>query len=225
MLLVLLAPLRFEAQMPKGLPGRDSYAVREANPDEPCRFAAEYQRIRSNKSDPRVAYVEVEELVQEEPLGFAARCRQISEQTEDGLTVFDRARGFLHLIFGEPRIGTALTYFAGTGKQFGVMLYSKRWDTEFETRALVWRDGAWQDVSSQLLAPLRLAANDYVIAPQYGRTFRVLRWDGDTFRHRGWFTWTGTKFAPVADGAARKSWRCPDSFRYFEPAARRIYCQ
>ncbi|HET6421163.1 MAG TPA: hypothetical protein VFG19_13465, partial [Geobacteraceae bacterium] len=60
--------------------------------------------------------------------------------------------------------------------------------------------------------------------PQYGRTARVLTFDGARFHHKLWLTWDGTKFTA---STARKmpGWRCPDSYRYFSPSERKQYCQ
>jgi hypothetical protein len=226
-LLTCAIALAAPAQMPRGLPGRDSYAIREIKPNEPCRFAAEYQKIKANKADPRVAYVETEAIVAagEAQVGFDGQCRVISQQTEDGIVVFDRLRGFLHIFAGDAKINTALAYFAGAKGSPGVTLYVKRWDDEWKTFVLAWSDGKWRNVTEQYLGPLKLDPQDYLVAPQYGRTIRVLRWDGARFRHQRWLTWDGRSFQPLDEKTGRATWRCPESYRYFDPADRAAYCQ
>lgn len=211
------------AQMPPGLPNRDSYAIREVDPAAPCRFEAEYRKIRAQKSDPRVAYLELEELAvpdKDDRIGFDARCKQIAEQTEDGLTIYDRSRGYLHLIFGSPSISVSLAYFAP-----GVILYVSRWDEEWRSFAFAWRDGKWLDVTKEYLGMLNLRTDDLLIVPQYGRTLRVLTRTGDAFKHRQWLTWDGRRFQALDAKTGRATWRCPDSFRYFESTERAQYCR
>lgn len=215
------------AQMPRGLPGRDSYAIREVNPKEPCRFAAEYEKVKGNKSDPRVAYVETNAIVaaDEAPTGFDGQCRVIAEQTEDGVVVFDRPRGFLHIFAGDSKINTALAYFRGTKGALGVTLSVSRWDDEWKSFVLAWVNGKWQDVTKKYLEPLKLAPEDYLVVPQFGRTIRVLRWDGERFAHKQWLTWNGQSFQALDDKSGRATWRCPESYRYFAPSERGAYCR
>jgi len=217
------------AQMPPGLPGRDSYAIRKVDPKAPCRFAGEYKKVQGNKTDPRVAYIEVEKLTLEagdEPDGMSARCKEIAEQTEDGIAVFDAARGYLQLIAGSPVINTTLAYFApAAGKGYGVMLYVARWDDDWKTFVFAWRDGAWRDATKEYLGPLGLGKDDLPLPPQYGRTMRVLTKDGETFRHKQWLRWDGGKFVVEKAGAGKAAWRCPDGIRYFEAGERKVYCR
>lgn len=215
------------AQMPPGLEGRDSYAIRTINMSEPCRFDAEYRRIEANKSDPRVAYIEGEPVVgrDDEAQGIDVRCRAISEQFEDNITFFDQKNGYLHLVFGAPVIADTLAYFAGNTPEDSVMLYTARWDDEWQTYAMQFRDGRWQSVGDRYLRPLHIESSDLVILPQFGRTFRVLHWDGERFIHKNWLTWTGTEFSLITAETAKKSWRCPESIRYFEPEERAQYCE
>lgn len=211
------------AQMPPGLPGRDSYGIRKIDPSKPCRFEAEYRKIRAQKSDPRVAYLELEELAvpdKDERIGFEARCKQVAEQTEDGITTFDKARGYLHLIFGSPVVSTSVVSFAP-----GVILYVSRFDDEWKTFAFAWRDNRWLDVTGEYLGPLKLRATDLLLLPQYGRTIRVLTRSGESFRHKQWLTWDGRQFKTLDAQLGKATWRCPDSFRYFEPNDRVQYCR
>jgi hypothetical protein len=226
-LLAFALALTAVPQMPRGLPGRDSYAIRKVNPNEPCRFAAEYQKIKADKTDPRVAYIETESIVaaDEAQVGFDGQCRVISQQTEDGIVVFDRLRGFLHIFAGDAKINTALAYFAGAKGSPGVTLYVNRWDDDWKIFVLAWIDGKWRDVTANYLGPLNLAPEDYLVAPQYGRTIRVLRRDGDRFRHQRWLTWDGRSFQPLDEKTGRSTWRCPESYRYFHPADRAVYCR
>jgi hypothetical protein len=219
MLAILAAMIAVvNAQMPPGLPNRDSYAIRKIDPSAPCRFEGEYRKIRSQKTDPRVAFLELEDFVvadKDERVGFEARCKQLAEQTEDGIVVFDKARGYLHLVFGSPVISTSLAYFSP-----GVMLYVSRADDEWNAFAFAWRDGKWVDVTKEYLGPLNLASDDLLILPQYGRTLRVL----NAFRHKQWLTWDGKRFKPLDAKTGKATWRCPDGLRYFEPKQRAQYC-
>lgn len=214
-------------QMPPGLAGRDSYAIRKVDPKAPCRFAAEYERIKGTKTDPRVAYIEADALVagEDDPLGFEARCRQLSGQTEDGIVFHDRPRGFLHLIFGSPRINTQVAYFAGTGGAHGVMLYVARWDDESKAYALGFRGGQWRDVTAEFLGPLRLQPEELLLLPQYGRTVRVLKHKDDGLVHSRYLSWNGRALVALPAKTGKASWRCPETYRYWEPAERAVYCR
>ncbi|HUQ90518.1 MAG TPA: hypothetical protein VM120_02475, partial [Bryobacteraceae bacterium] len=146
--------------------------------------------------------------------------------TEDGVVTFDPARGYLHLIFGSPVIGATVAYFAPVNpKEFGVILYGSRWDEEWKTFAFAWRGNKWLDVTREYLGALNLKSDDLLVLPQYGRTLRVLTRAGEAFRHKQWLAWDGLQFKPLDAKAGRAGWKCPDSFRYFEPRERAQYCR
>jgi hypothetical protein len=215
------------AQMPPGLHGVDHYAIRKIDESEPCKFEREYYRIRSKKSDPRVAFIDLHPLVHkgEAPLDFQDLCAAVSQQSEDGVVVFDRRHAFLHLLFGdEATVSDAITYFSGPSKSPGVILYVTRRDIDWRSYIFEYRNNKWKDVTDQYLGPFHLGKKDYVVAPQYGRTARVLTFDGTRFHHKLWLTWDGTKFTA---STTRKipGWRCPDSYRYFAPSEREQYCR
>jgi len=224
--LVIFATLS-HAQMPPGIPGVDHYAIRKIKENEPCKFEREYYRIRSKKSDPRVAFIDLHPIVHkgEAPLGFQDLCDAISEQSEDGVVVFDQQRAFLHLLFGdEATISDAIAYFSSKSNSPGIILYVTRIDIDWQAFVFEYRNNKWKDVTAQYLGPFHLGKHDYIVVPQYGRTARVLTFDGARFHHKLWLTWDGTKFTA---STARKmpGWRCPDSYRYFSPSERKQYCQ
>lgn len=213
--------------MPPSLPGIEHYAIRKINENAPCKFENEYRRIKSKKTDPRVAFIDLHPLVHkgEAPLGFDGLCSVVSQQSEDGVVVFDRNHAFLHLLFGDQAIvGDAITYFSSSTRSFGVMLYVTRYEEDWSAYVFEFRNNKWIDVTAQYLGPFHLGKKDYIVAPQYGRTARVLTYDGKQFHHKMWLTWDGTKFNA---SSAKKvpGWRCPDSYRYFSPSERRQYCQ
>lgn len=215
------------AQMPPGLPHRDSYAIRKIDPAAPCSFEAEYKKIQTKKSDPRVAFVEVESPVNDgAEISFPGLCKAVSQQTEDGLVTYDAPHGFLQIISGMAVNNTAVAYFAGDGGAPGVMLYVRRMDDEWNNFVLAYREGKWKDVSKEYLGSFALTDKDYLVVPQYGRLIRVLRYDGTKFVHRDWLTWNGKQFVKTTAADAKKvGWRCPDTYRYFEPAERGQYCK
>jgi hypothetical protein len=214
------------AQMPKGLPGLPYYAVRKDKPNLPCTFEPVYKRIKSNKTDPRVAFIDLYPIIHanEAPVGFYGLCTAISQQGEDNLVVFDKVHAFLHILWGDPTISQTITYFSGTHKLTGVILSVTRFEDDWHSYVFEYRDSKWYDVTKRYLGPFNLSREDYIVVPQYGRTARVLTFDGMRFRHKLWLTWDGTKFTA---STARKmpGWRCPDSYRYFDPSERKQYCQ
>ena len=157
---------------------------------------------------------------------FRDLCLIISDQTEDTNAFFDKAREFLHIIWGESSVNEALSYFAGASSTPGVILYMKRYGSEFQPFVFAYRNDEWRDLTKDYLGPFHLAPNDYIVVPQYGRTARVLTFDPEkqTFHHKLWLHWTGLKFE--AETAKPKDWRCPDSYsRYFTPEDRRQCCE
>ena len=72
--------------------------VSDVDPDAPCQFGPVYERISEDKSDPRVAFIEVSPFVHVSPKqSFRDLCHEISDQSLDTHALFDKARGFLPL--------------------------------------------------------------------------------------------------------------------------------
>jgi len=209
------------------------FIVRKVNPNAPCKFAPEYKLIQGNKTDPRVAYIELAKFVNDDqPLTFRYLCDVIAEQTEDTHVLFDKARGFLQLVTGQELVNDALAYFSGTKSNPGVVLYVKRSDTEFHSFVFTYADQKWQNVTERYLGHLHLQKYDYIVVPQYGVTARVLTIDpkadpdaeAGKFHHKMWLRWDGEKFQKVSEKPA--DWRCPDTYsRYFDANARSQYCR
>jgi hypothetical protein len=213
--LLLLLAIAACAQMPKGLPNRDSYAIRAIKEGEPCRFAAEYERVKGNKRDPRVAFVEIgEKLEGETGLDFDAFCRLVSDQAEDSIATYDAKNGFFQMMTGRADVNWAVASFGG---QPGVVMLVKREAGEWRTWVFEFVGGQWQDVTARLWK-----SKHYPLLPQYGRTIRLLQGIAvERPRHAGWLSWNGKAFV-TASGAG---WRCPDSYRYFAPSERAAYCR
>jgi hypothetical protein len=230
----LAVPSKAQTQKkPEAPASKDNpFIIRHTDPNAACKFAAEYKLIEGNKNDPRVAYIELDKFVSpENESTFSSLCDTISGQTEDTHVLFDKAHGFLHLVTGQEVVNSALAYFAGGAGKPGVILYVKRFDTDFHSFVFTYADRKWQNVTERYLGPLHLQKNDFIIVPQYGRTARVLaidpKADPDTaagkFHQKLWIRWTGDKFEPAAKPA---DWRCPDSYNRFFPAADRAqYCR
>ncbi len=209
------------------------FIVRKVDPHAPCKFAAEYKLLERNKTDPRIAFIELSKFVSpEEQLTFHYLCDVISEQTEDTHVIFDKSHGFLQLVTGQELVNDALAYFSGTKPNPGVILYVKRSDTEFHSFVFTYADQKWQDVTERYLGHLHLQKYDYIVVPQYGLTARVLtidpKADSDTeagkFHHKMWLHWNGERFEKVNEKPS--DWRCPDVYsRYFEASARAQYCR
>lgn len=216
--LLLLAALSLCAQMPKGLPGRDSYAIRTLKEGEACRFAADYAKAKSNKQDPRVAFVEIATLLEGEGgLGFDDFCRLVSDQAEDSIATYDAKNGFFQVMTGRADINWAVAAFSGTPGQPGIIMLVRREAEDWQTWIYRHSGGQWQNLTAQLWK-----SPHYPVLPQYGRTIRLMRGLADNQpRPAGWLTWNGQRFVP----ASSASWRCPDSYRYFEPARRAPYCR
>ena len=195
-------------------------------PEPPCSFAPEYHRIQSNKSDPRVAFMEIKLVITpgSEESDLYGLCAEVSGQTPDTVPLFDRAHGYMQLLTeGEPEVANeAIAYFS-TPNDSGVMLYAEMFDTKFQSFVMAYRDKRWEDVTAQYLGPFHITKKDYIIVPQYGRTARVLTYDGDRYKHKLWLTWTGTKFEEAPGKPA--GWRCPDGYRYFRAEDRAQLCQ
>ena len=206
----------------------DPFVVRKVDLNAPCTFASEYRRIKNKKSDPRVAFIELRNLVHAEfdplPFDFSDLCKVISEQTEDGVVFYDGSRAFFQVIWGESEVNEAVTYFSDRANTPGVVLYVNRVDTIYRAFVFTYADNRWHDVTAQYLGPFHLGKKDYIVVPQYGRTARVLTYDGKQFHHKMWLTWDGTKFN-ASTAKKMPGWRCPDSYRYFAPSERRQYCQ
>ena len=227
LLFIELPPAHGSGEKPKGLP-TDHFAIRKLDEHAPCRFVSEYRRIRSNKTDPRIAYIDLSPVVHAGEAtdgNFNSLCKDIAQQTEDGVVFFDRNNAFLQLIWGDEGIvNDAIAYFSGPSKSPGVILYVTRRDIDWRPYVFEYRNDKWKDVTNKYLGPFRLNKSDYIVVPQYGRTARVLTHDGMRFHHKLWLTWDGTKF--VASTAKKvPGWRCPDSYRYFDPSERRQYCR
>jgi hypothetical protein len=223
--LFLLNTALVNAQMPPSISG-DTYIIRKDKPG-PCKFASVYQRIKSKKSDPRVAYIELYNLVHanEAPSSFYSLCTSISEQAEDNVVVYDRAHAFLHILWGdEADINDAVAYFSSTTKTPGIILFVTRYAEDWRAFVFIYEHKKWNDVTAKYLGQLQLGKRDYIVVPQYGHSARVLSYHGNRFHHKMWLTWDGKKFTP---STAKKmpGWRCPDSYRYFAPSERKQYCQ
>lgn len=215
------------AEMPDGLPNRDSYAVRKTD-GGPCRFRSEYEKLKNNKKDPRVAYLETGSLLNGDVHASAleSRCLSLAQQNEDTIAYFDGKNGFLQLIHGEPFINESLAYFSGKAGAYGVMLYVSRDDDEWTIAALQYREGKWSNESAKFIAPLGLIATDALLVPQYGRTLRVMSRGDSGFHHKAWLTWNGSAFVPLKKTtAADAGWRCPASYQSFDARDRQSFCQ
>jgi hypothetical protein len=201
------------------------HITNNTGPNIPCRFEPEYYRIKSDKTDPRVAYIEITPKMK---IGgdFSVHelCLDIAQQTEDAHVIFDRKHGFFHVFYDGPSTGDAIAYFAGTNKSPGIMLYVTRFLDDWQTGVFAYRNNKWENVTAQYLGPFHLGKKDYIIVPQYGRSARVLTYDGKQFHHKMWLTWDGTKFT-ASTAKKMPGWRCPDSYRYFDSSERRQYCQ
>ena len=115
--------------MPPGLPGIEHYAIRRIDEKARCKFEPVYRSIRANKTDPRVAYIELFPLVHanEADVGFYGLCKAVSQQAEDNVVVYDRSHAFLHILWGEEaNISDAITYFSGLAPSPGVILFVTR---------------------------------------------------------------------------------------------------
>ncbi len=225
-LLLAATPFLFAQQTEKHPAAHDESWVRDVDPNAPCTFGPIFERISEHKSDPRTAFIEVSPFVHTDfPLKFDNLCRMISDQTEDTRAVFDSAHGFLHIVWGEPMMNEALAYFAGGSNKPGVVLYMKRFDTDFHPFVFAYRNQQWHDVTKEYLGSLNLTNKDYIVVPQYGRTARILTYDDNTstFHHKLWLHWNGAQFEPQT--AKPKDWRCPDSYRYFPAQERHQFCQ
>jgi hypothetical protein len=198
--------------------------ARKVDPQAPCKFAAEYWRIRSNKADPRVAFIELDKLTKNtyrdtdlaflQPLGFENACKAISNQIEETKAFFDQARGYLYVEGGEGDMDgdEALAYFSEHAPKSGITLLSSRFFDGFNVFALAYHSGQWQNVTSHYLGSLQLSEYDYVVVPQYGRTARVMTYDpkNSEFHHKLWLHWDGVKFQPTI--VKPTDWRCPDVY-------------
>jgi hypothetical protein len=190
-----------------------------------CRFESEYHRIKFDKTDPRVAYIDITPLMKMGgDFSFRELCLDISQQTEDSHVIFDRHRGFFQIFFEDLTTTDAIAYFAGHNKSPGVMLYVTRYLDYWRTGVFAYRNNKWKNFTNEYLGRFHLSKDDYIIVPQYGRTARVLSYDGVHFHHKLWLTWDGTKFTA---STARKmpGWHCPDAYLDFDPPARREYCR
>jgi hypothetical protein len=195
-------------------------------PERPCTFEKEYNGVKHNKTDPRVAYIDLTPIVKSgvANVSFYALCCEVSQQTEDAHAVFDRNHGFFQIFYEDPLITDAIAYFNGIAKSSGVMLYVTRDDTDWQSYVFMFSNNKWHDVTTQYLGPFHLGKKDYIVVPQYGRSARVLTYDGKRFHHKMWLTWDGTKFN-ASTAKKMPGWRCPDSYRYFAPSERAQYCQ
>lgn len=213
-LLALMAALVY-AQMPKGLPNRDSYAIRIMQEGEPCGFSAEYERVKSNKRDPRVAFVELGvKLEGETGLDFEAFCRLVSDQAEDSVATYDAKNGFFQVMMGRADVNWAVASFSGKPD---ITMLVKREGSEWQSWVFQFSAGQWTDVTAKFWK-----SKQYPLLPQYGRTIRLMQGLADQKpRPIGWLTWNGKEFVK-GSGAG---WRCPDSYQYFEPAQRLRYCK
>lgn len=206
----------------------DELTIRHDNPNVPCRFAPIYAKIKQNKNDPRVAFLELADYVDPgSDMKFKDRCRQLTNQNEEYEAFFDKAHAFLLITLGAgPGADESLAFFAGVSPKPGIMLYSSR--TEFKHFVFVYRDQKWQDATKHYLAAFNLGPNDHIIVPQYGRTARVLTYDANApahFQHKLWLHWTGTKFEPQTEKP--KDWRCPDAYtpKLFDPTDLQAFCR
>lgn len=205
-------------------PPHDEGWVRDVDPNAACTFAPVFQRISDNKQDPRVAFVELSRFVHvDNPMKFENLCEMISDQTSDTNAVFDKARGYLQIVWGSGEMSEALAYFGGAGRTPGVFLYTQ---TEgVHAMVFAYREQEWRDVTKEYLGDFHLGQDDFVVAPQYGRTARVLSFAADTheLRHKFWLRWDGVRF--LEEKVRPKDWRCPDGFRHYPARERREYCE
>jgi len=210
----------------KSVSSEDPFIVRKVDPNARCTFAPEYLRIKNKKNDTRVAFIELHSLVHadEPPFDFTDLCKVISEQTEDGVVYYDRSNGFFQVMWGEPVFNEAVAYFSGASNTPGVILYVNRADETWRAFVFAYRNNKWKDVTTLYLGPFRLGRKDYIVVPQYGRSARVITFDGKRFHHKLWLTWNGTKFT-ASTAKEMPGWRCPDSYPYFAPSERSQYCK
>lgn len=213
------------------LPGESHKPVRKVNRKAPCAFEREYQRIKSQKSDPRVAFIELFPVVhagEATDFDFESLCKCITQQREDNVTVLDRTNGYLQIFWDDEQVNDAIAYFSGPAGSPGVILYVTRSLDSWRAFVFIYRDKKWQDVTARYLGQFNLSEKDYIVAPQYGRTARVITFDDKTnrFHHKLWLTWDGTKFN-ASSAKKMPGWHCPDTYyRYFGPAEyRQQYCQ
>jgi hypothetical protein len=210
-------------------PGSDWHFVRHVDVNAPCKFAAVYQRINEDKTDPRVAFIEVSRFVHvEEKLNFRDLCQEISDQSLDTYAVFDKSRGFLQIVWGGDisDMTDALAYFSGRSSRSGVILYMKRdGEQSFQPFVFTYQNEEWHDVTKDYLGEFKLGPSDYIVVPQYGRTARVVTYNAEKreFHHKLWLHWNGVKFE--AQASKPKDWRCPDSYRYIGDDERPQCCQ
>ncbi len=202
-------------QMPKGIPGRDSYAIRKIDPGTPCRFASELARVKNNKGDARVAFVELSVKIEAETgLEEDAFCRLVSDQAEDSVATFDGKNGFFQVMTGSADVNRAVAVFGGPG---GVVLYVKRHGPEWTTWVFQHVGGEWRDLTKRYWK-----SKHYPVAPQYGRTFRLMTGlEEESVRPAGWLRWNGLGFVT----GSGMGWKCPESYRLFEPRERSAYCR
>lgn len=193
----------------------------------PCRFAAEYQRIKSDKSDPRVAYIEnyaiwhAQEAKDDENAAwdpFQEACKDVARQSTGTTTFFDAAHKYLQIYTSEGGnvYSEAVTYFAGMRGHEGVILRSQDDADHFSANVLVFRGGKWLDVTADYFSSLKLDHADFIVAPQFGRGARVLHFEQRTasFSPKGWLIWNGETFE-FSTAKSFAGWRCPDTSAKF----------
>jgi hypothetical protein len=215
--------------------GRDDEGHLTFDVSRPCPFEREYNQIRSDKTDPRVAFIETYSIVNKHDSpgdeDFHTVCWDLSIFKLSGGYYFDHAHAYLDLnddaVSDEtPGSDFTITYFSSPSGQPGVIVYSSDMPSDdddsskvFSTFILTYRNNKWEDVTEKYLGQFKLGATDYVLPPQYGHTARVLEWDRDrqVFRHKLWLTWDGKRFVPSEDAKPPADWRCPhDSIGFGE---------
>ena len=106
LLVLLVAAVAFasDSQTPASLPEKNNpFVLRHVDDKAPCAVSAEYGRIKNRKSDPRVAYVELNASVSGNEADFTQSCKPLTQQTEDSVVMFDRANAYLAIFHGMPQ--------------------------------------------------------------------------------------------------------------------------
>ncbi len=185
-----------------------------------CRFAPEYRRIRSNKADPRVAFIELSKFAYKdkslanEIADFDSTCKIVSNQIGGLLSIFDRAHGYFMAQNDQVDMGLDRTvaFFSEHSPKPGIILFVDRDSTTSVPLVFSYRNSSWQNVTSEYLGPFHLSEHDYIVVPQYGRTARVMTIDPKdaTLRHNFWLHWDGVKFQRTETKPS--DWRCPAEY-------------
>lgn len=188
--------------------------------NSPCRFAPEYRRIQSTKSDPRVAFIELSKFAYKDKslanqiANFDSTCKIISSQTSGLISIFDRAHGYLMVQNDQVDMGLdqTVSYFSTRPHNPGIVLFVARDSTTSTPMVFSYRDAKWRNVTAEYLGAFRLSEHDHIVVPQFGRTARVMTIDPNdaSLHHSFWLHWDGVKFERFE--AKPSDWRCPAQY-------------